>query len=89
MTTIQIEVTAEDIARAKHNGWECPLAQALLRYGFTEPFVNYCGIYEDADDIQDLPEYEMTAKAAVFMERFDDGAMVKPTGFRFRRARFI
>lgn len=73
---LRIHVTAEDIAAGTRRDCEtCPIAQALMRQGFTDVSVS-------ADSILFGPYWQPASdRVADFIHEFDEGLPVEPFDF--------
>ena len=84
--TLTVEVTAEDIANG-FRGYpaDCALALAFARAlpGYRDYSVGF--EYANVTDDDGRVVYHLSLDAERFVRAFDDGALVEPTTFVFRR----
>lgn len=74
--TVVVEVTAEDIAAGvPSNCRSCPIAVAIKRHGFNNPWVDNSRLCFGQSEVRP------PRAAREFMEEFDAGIDVKPFAF--------
>jgi hypothetical protein len=82
---MRLKVTQDCIDRAEPaTAWACPIAVALIRAGFNDPFVDPDLEAASAWKGGERFSFTLSRRALRFIERVDNGKRVRPTCFVLR-----